>query len=99
MAMVAKNWACRSLCTIWVLTGAGFRPSRAQANSSTSGGMFAKVPTAPETLPYEMTSKASSIRLRFRCISEYHRANLRPKVMGSAWIPWDRPITGVCLNS
>ena len=27
-----------------------------------------------------------------RCVSEYQLASLKPKVIGSAWMPWVRPI-------
>ena len=52
--------------------------------------MLAKVPTAPETLPTLMTSRARSIRSRARPISSYQSAIFSPKVTGSAWTPWDR---------
>ncbi len=32
-------------------------------------------------------------------ISAYQLSSLRPKVVGSAWMPWVRPMVGVCLNS
>ena len=38
-------------------------------------------------------------RAMLRCVSEYQLAILKPKVMGSAWMPWVRPIMGVSLNS
>ena len=38
-------------------------------------------------------------RAMLRCVSEYQFAILNPKVMGSAWMPWVRPIMGVSLNS
>jgi len=47
----------------------------------------AKVPTAPESLPTRRSSAAVSKRVRLRCISEYQRRSLRPKVVGSAWTP------------
>jgi len=99
IARVAKNSAWRSLWTIWVEQGAGLRPARAQTYSSTFGSILAKVPTAPEILPYETVSIADSIRRRLRRISSYQRAILMPKVTGSAWIPWDRPIIAVSLCS
>ncbi len=94
---VVKNSAWWSLWTIWVEMEAGFNPNRLQTVSSTEGGMWAKVPTAPEIFPKLIASFALSIRRRFRFISSYQRAILRPKVMGSAWIPWDRPIIRVSL--
>ena len=34
---------------------------------------------------------------RWRCSSACHSAIFRPKVIGSAWTPWVRPIIGACL--
>ena len=50
-ARVVKNSAWWSLWTIWVEIGAGFSPRRLQTYSSTKGGIWAKVPTAPEIFP------------------------------------------------
>ena len=50
-AIVEKNCACRSRWMICVLIGAGLSPSILQAYSSTSGGILANVPTAPDILP------------------------------------------------
>ncbi len=63
--------------------------------------MFAKVPTAPDTLPTLMTSRARVMRSRARCISSYQRAILRPNVTGSACTPCERPIMTVflCCNA
>ena len=97
MARVVKNSAWWSLWTICVEMGAGLSPNRLQTVSSTEGGTWAKVPTAPEIFPTLIASLALSIRRRFRFISSYQSAILRPKVMGSAWIPWDRPIIRVSL--
>ena len=57
------------------------------------------MPTAPESLPCPITARARSIRLRARDISSAHPKSFQPKVVGSAWIPCDRPIAGVCLCS
>ena len=97
MASVAMNSAWRSRCTIWLETGAGSSPRRWHASSSTSGSMWAKVPTAPEIFPTRTTSRARRMRSRFRPASAYQRAALSPKVMGSAWMPWLRPTHSVDL--
>ena len=49
-ASAATKAACRSRWITCEVTGAACRPSRAQIRSSTSGPMWAKVPTAPEDL-------------------------------------------------
>jgi len=61
--------------------------------------MLANVPTAPESFPTEITSRARRRRTTFLRISSAHRAILRPKVIGSAWMPWVRPIITVSLCS
>ena len=48
---------------------------------------WAKVPTAPENLPTRMSSAAAMKRAMLRWISAYQLASLKPKVMGSAWMP------------
>src|SRR3990170_1336558 len=98
-ARVVKNSACLSLWITWVDTGSGVRPRCLQTYSSTKGGMLANVPTAPDMAPQDITSLALSILARFLFISSYMRAILRPKVTGSACMPWDRPIVGVILCS
>ena len=96
-ARVVITSACRSRWRTCDETGAGSTPSRAQTASSTSGGRCEKVPTAPDSLPNAMLARARSSRARCRCSSACHRAIFRPKVMGSAWTPWVRPIIGACL--
>ena len=91
MARVVENSACRSRWTIWLEIGAASSPRRRQASSSTSGSTWAKVPTAPESLPTRTVSRARRRRSRLRPASAYQRAALRPKTMGSAWMPWVRP--------
>src|SRR5262245_30669226 len=53
------------------------------------------VPTAPEIFPTAMSSIAASSRARARRSSPTQTASLNPKVVGSAWIPWVRPIMSV----
>src|SRR3990172_3683596 len=98
-ARVVKNSACLSLWTTWVDTGSGVSPKCLQTYSSTKGGILANVPTAPDMAPQDITSLALSILARFLFISSYMRATLRPNVTGSAWMPWERPISGVILYS
>ena len=52
----------------------------------------ANVPTAPENLPTRISSAACWKRSISRCTSEYQFASLKPNVIGSAWMPWVRPI-------
>ena len=96
MARVVMSSAWRSRWTIWLDTGAGSSPRRWHASSSTSGSMWAKVPTAPEIFPTRTVSRARRNRSRLRPASAYQSAALRPNVMGSAWMPWLRPTQRVC---
>ena len=67
-------------------------------SSSTSGGTLAWVPTAPEILPTAIVvARALAGGRWWRRISATQTASLRPKVVGSAWMPWVRPIITVRL--
>ena len=98
-ASAETKCAWRSRWITCEATGAGLRSRRSQISSSVSGPMWAKVPTAPEILPTRRSSAAARRRARLRPASSYQMASFRPKVMGSAWTPWVRPICTVCLNS
>ena len=65
-ARAARYWAWRSRGSTWVETGAARRPSRSHVSRSTSGGMLANVPTAPDSLPTRTASAAASNRTRSR---------------------------------
>src|SRR4030066_671088 len=95
IAKVVRYWACLSLCKIWVETLSGFRPNFLQTNSSTLGLMWAKFPTDPAILPTEIDCMACCNLSWFLCISSYHKANFKPKEVGSACTPWVLPIMGV----
>ncbi len=94
-ASAVKYSACRSRWTIWLEAGAGCSPSLRHTCSSTAGGRCANVPTAPEIFPTAMVSRARSSRARPRLSSSNQMASLWPNVMGSAWMPWLRPIITV----
>ncbi len=51
--------------------------------------------------PTEIVSRARSRRARWRLISSYQIRTLNPKVTGSAWMPWVRPMQMVflCLSA
>ena len=83
--------ACRSRCTICVDAGSGSSPSRSHARRSTSGSVAEYVPTAPESLPTRMPSRAAARRCRSRSSANAQPASFSPKVTGSAWMPWVRP--------
>ena len=53
------------------------------------------MPTAPEIFPTAMVARARTSRSRPRRSSSYQMASLCPKDMGSAWMPWLRPIITV----
>src|SRR5215217_2517960 len=79
--------------------GVGGEAEAEQSAVFISGGTLAWVPTAPDILPVATSSWAAWSRLRWRPISSYHMRSLRPNVVGSAWIPCERPIMIVCLCS
>ena len=61
--------------------------------------VFSSLPSTVARETEEAFSRADSSRFRFRRISEYQRAQTRPKDVGSACTPCVRPICGVSLNS
>jgi len=73
--------ACLSRWSIWVDTGAGVRPSRAQTNSSTAGLRCSNVPTAPEICPTLILSTAERSRSMFRRVSSSQSASFKPNVV------------------
>ena len=93
------NAAWRSRCTTCVAAGSKPIPSRAHTASSTAGGRWANVPTAPEILPTAASSSARASRTPWRRISSANTSSFRPNVVGSACTPWVRPMHGVCWNS
>ena len=98
-ASVVKYSAWLSRESTCVEAWAALSPSLRQTDSSTIGSTLAKVPTAPLTLPTATDSRANSSRAMLRIVSSQKSRSLSPKVTGSAWMPCDRPICGVCLNS
>ena len=96
-ATVVMNSAWMSRCTTCVAIGAGLRPSLRQTNDSIFGERWALVPTAPESLPMATRGLRVSSRSSARPNSSYISAILRPNVVGSALMPWLRPIIGVNL--
>ena len=94
-ARTANMNAWRSRWTICVDAGATPNPSAPQTSSSSSGGTWACVPTAPEIFPTAISSRARSSRLRWRAGSSYQTASFKPNVVGSACIPCVRPIINV----
>ena len=101
MATVVMNSAWMSRCTTCVAIGAGLSPSLRQTYASIFGDRCALVPTAPDSLPMATRGLRVSSRSSARPNSSYIRAILRPKVVGSALMPWLRPIIGVymCLRA
>ena len=95
------NSAWMSRWTTCVAIGAGLRPSLRQTNDSTFGDRWALVPTAPDSLPMATRGLSVSSLSSARPNSSYIRAILRPNVVGSALMPWLRPIIGVnlCLRA
>ena len=98
-ASVESSSACRSRAITCVDTGSGSSPSRSQATRSTSGSTAAYVPTVPESCPTRFVSSARSSRVRSRSSSNAQPASFQPKVVGSAWMPCERPMQIVCRCS
>ena len=79
--------------------GTGVRPRRLHTYSSIAGSTLLYVPTAPESFPTAITSRADTRRRRSRRSWSAHSAILAPNVVGSAWMPCVRPTIGVSRNS
>jgi hypothetical protein len=78
----------------------GFRPMAFATCSSTRGSILAKVPTAPEIA--QVATSLRALTQGAACSGRTrHRpaASFRPKVVGSAWMPWLRPMVSVSLCS
>ena len=75
------------------------RPSRSHTYCSTDGSTFEYVPTAPESLPTAITSRARRSRSMSRRTCSAQSASLTPNVVGSAWMPCVRPTIGVSRYS
>ena len=91
-ASARSSSACRSRAITCVETGSGSSPSRSQAMRSTSGSIAAYVPTVPESWPTRHASSARSSRVRARSSSNAQPASFQPNVVGSAWMPCERPM-------
>ncbi len=63
------------------------------------GSTLAKVPTGPEMAQVAISARAATNRLRLRVKAAKWPASLTPKVVGSAWMPWLRPMVIVSLCS
>ena len=84
----------------WVETGSTARPSFFATCASTRGSMLAKVPTAPEIAQVAISARAAFSRVAARDRTRRNGpASLSPKVVGSAWMPWLRPMQTVFLCS
>ena len=66
---------------------------------STNGSTFEYVPTAPESLPTAITSRARRSRSTSRRTCSAQSASFTPNVVGSAWMPCVRPTIGVSRYS
>ena len=87
IASALTNSAWRSRCTIWVETGSTPRPSSRQTSSSISGATWAKLPTAPESLPTGDRLARPAQRAQVAPGLRVPRRTLRPNVVGSACTP------------
>ena len=97
---VAKNIAWRSRGITWVETGSTASGPASRRHAPRRAGRCWR-----RCRPRRRSRRSRSRRARRRaargCGRTRHRpaASFRPKVIGSAWMPWLRPIVGVCLCS
>ena len=87
--------AWRSRATTCVATVSARSPSAPSVAASISGSRLPYTPTAPASLPTAIVSCAVRSRAAARWSSARQRANTSPAVIGSAWMPCERPIIGV----
>ncbi len=100
-ASVQKKAAWRSRGITCVDTGSTASPRAAATWASMSGSTLAKVPTGPEMAQVAISARAATRRARARWNSAWKPASFSPNVVGSAWMPWLRPMVGVsrCSNA
>ncbi len=98
MASTVANSARRSRWMIWGGQGRGFQPELV-ANERLHARIEARAFPAPLILPTRIRSRISLSRSIERPNSSYIGALFRPKVVGSAWMPWLQLIIGVNLCS
>ena len=67
--------------------------------ASTRGSTWAKVPTAPEIAQVATSLRAAPAARARGKIRHKATASLSPNVVGSAWMPCERPMVGVSLYS
>ena len=84
---------------ITCVAGTASSPRREQTYFSTAGSMLENVPTAPESLPTAIDVRAWRARSTSRWTCKANSANFAPKVVGSACIPWVRPVIGMSIES
>ena len=83
----------------WV-AGTGCRPRAAQTWASTAGiDVGVGADGARELAHGDRRRGPARMRRRSRSACRAHRANLAPKVVGSACMPWVRPVTGTSISS
>ena len=99
IAIAATSAACRSRCTICVLTGSTRRPSAESTSRSIAGSIWLYVPTGPEIFPVAISSAAVASRVRLRAASNAQPASLAPNVIGSACTECVRPAITVSRSS
>ena len=97
---VAKNAAWRSRGITWVEIGSGFRPSfardmRFDARVDVGEG----ADRAGDRAGRDLLARRDQPRSRRARTRRRRSASFRPKVVGSAWMPCERPIVGVILCS
>ena len=82
--MAARNAACRSRWTIWVLTGSTRSPRSVRTSASMSGARWLYVPTGPLILPVPISPTAPRGATGRELTSNAQPASSDPNVVGSA---------------
>ena len=90
-AYSSSAWRSRAITCV---AGTGVSPRCSHTYASTSGSICEYVPTAPDSLPTAIASRARATHAVTPHLERPER-ELGPEVVGSAWTPCVRPTIGV----
>jgi hypothetical protein len=97
-AQRGEEHAWRSRGITWVETGSA-EPQLLATCASTRGSMLAKVPTAPEMAQVAISSRGIHAGARGSGRTRHKPGHFQAEGVGSAWMPWLRPMVTVSLCS
>ena len=95
IAIAVSSAAWRSRWTIWVLTGSTWSRARPAPRPRGPGPGGCRSRPARDLARPDLVDGGCQTRRRPRSISNAQPASLSPKVVGSAWTEWVRPIITV----